>query len=129
MVLAPRRAVVELSEQDARTVAYLLGALARERRIYGRPVPNEVDALQRRIEKQVLTVTRSRQPAKSTQRQSEAMEHVGTEWVAARLAWSRSKVLRNHSELDGEIVGGAYVYPRATVERIAHEQKRTQTQP
>ncbi|MGE7002976.1 hypothetical protein ACQKHK_12650, partial [Staphylococcus capitis] len=60
---------------------------------------------------------------------SDVMEHVGTEWVAARLGWSRSKVLRNHTELDGQIVGGAYVFPRATVERIAHDQKRTLTRP
>lgn len=111
--------VVELGVGDIRACAYLVGALARERRLAGRPVPPEVDALQRRIEH---SVTRSRQSAEAGRGELDPMEHVGTGWVAERLGWSRSTVLRHHAELDGRIVGNGWTFPRTTVEAIAELQ-------
>ena len=110
---------VELDESDARRCAYLLAMLARDARLAGRHVPHEADKLVEHLTHQI--VTRSRQRCRVTERESDPMERVGTKWVAARLGWSRSTVLRNAHDLDGQIVGGAYTFDRATIERIAQQ--------
>jgi excisionase family DNA binding protein len=113
---------LSLTDDDVRAAYYCTAELLRTRRLGSLPVPPAVRRLHDRLELELRSVvTRSRQEFGSGGEQLNADGQIGTAEAAELLGWSKSTVLRRANDLDGENVGGRWIFHRSTVAEYAEE--------
>lgn len=118
---------MKLASHEIHAAYYAVAACRRA--LNGRPAPPALEALWRRLELVIRygEVTRSRQLSDASPEESDAesndMELIGTRMAAEMLGMSHSTVLRRAADLDGQIVGKQFVFPRHVVAEYAEAMK------
>lgn len=105
--------MVELDDAEARAVVHVLGRLIRDAAVAGRPTPNSVLELWRRLD-HTVSVSSTRQP-NGLQRIEFGVSRIGTRQAAAILGRGERWVQRHAADLDGEKIGERLVFDERTV--------------
>lgn len=110
---------MNLDGANLETAYYCTAREIRRRQLTGQPVPAPVQKLFDRLDLEIR-VSHSRHESDCDTRQSEP-----DKWIAAReaadiLGCSKRQVTRRASDLDGEIIGGRWLFKLHTVLEYAH---------
>lgn len=103
-----------LSDDDIRGAYYCCAEVLRGRRLRGQPVPSWLRALYDRLDNEVRA-SRTRQESGSAEPELKPDEWIGTAQAAVLLGWSRRRVQRRAADLDGQIVGGRWLFRESAV--------------
>ncbi|MEZ0382170.1 helix-turn-helix domain-containing protein [Mycobacterium sp. pW045] len=111
---------VQLNETEVQACYYGLAHFMRQQRIRQRPVPRSVELLYRRIDAAIRT------PVSDSGHQISAVPTQSDVWITAReaadiLGVSKRQAQRLHADLDGQLIGGRWLFKRETVQEYAHE--------
>lgn len=111
---------VQLTEREVQAAYYGLAHYVRQQRIQRRPVPASVERLYRRIDAAIRT------PMSDSGHQITAVPTQSDVWITAReaadiLGVSKRQAQRLHADLDGQLIGGRWLFKRETVREYAHE--------
>lgn len=103
--------MTELSRARLRATLYTAGALVRERRIAGQPVPREVVDLLAWADQEWRQPSPTRQEAVAVAvALDETVRRVGTTTAARMLGWTTRRVQRHADMLGGQKIAGRLVF-------------------
>lgn len=117
---------MNLSPTEVRACVFAVAQFRRAAAMAGRRVPPSVAALADRLDHELrFGVSPARQECDCAAGQLEstgehAMEWIGTRMAAGILGWELRRVQRHAADLDGQLVGARWVFPRRSVDAYAN---------
>jgi hypothetical protein len=107
---------VNLTDSDLHAAYYCTAELVRSRRLGCRPIPAEVRRLYDRLTVEItLRMSRPRQEFDCNRAQLDSDKQIGAAEAAMILKWTKRRVQRRAADLDGQIVGGRWLFREHTV--------------
>jgi hypothetical protein len=107
---------VNLTDSDLHAAYYCTAEVVRSRRLGCRPIPAEVRRLYDRLTAEMQPgLSRSGQEKDCGGQQLSAGGWMSAAEAASLLGWSKRRVQRHATDLDGEIIGGRWLFRQSTV--------------
>jgi hypothetical protein len=113
---------VNLSDDDLRAAYFCAAEVVRISRLGGRPISAGVRSFYDRLGVEIrVRLSRSRQEFDCVPEQLSVDRRIGAAEAAMILGWSKRQVQRRCADLDGEKVGGRYLFRESIVTEYAEE--------
>lgn len=115
----------EWTENDWRASIYIVSALIRQRQLAGVPIPAWMRHHQARCEKHLAQSRQENGLSGAELEHDDDDERIGAAAAAGILGCSKRHVQRHAADLEGRLIGGAWVFRRSVVEDFMHGRNRS----
>jgi hypothetical protein len=103
-------------DEDVRAAYFCVSTVLRNCRLRGEPIPQPLRDLNDRLLAEVQApMSRSRQELDTAGAELDSDRQIGVAEAALILGWSKRQVQRRATDLDGEIVGGRWIFQKSVV--------------